>query len=166
MWIRTILGTVVIAACCAAQNPSEPAKAPTPAPEEQKFFHLEFVVKELDSGKTVNSRSYSMNVATGNEGTQIRSGNKVYVENSYLDFGTNIDCGNVREAGGMLSFHILADVSNAVSDVNPSGKPLIRQVRWNSPVLIALRKPTVIFSADDSASTHQLQLEVTASLLK
>jgi len=39
----------------------------------------------------------------------------------------------------------------------------VRQNKWGSIVLVALRKPTVIFSSDDLTSKHQVQLELTAT---
>src|ERR1039457_7467314 len=45
---------------CAAQ--SEGAKS---AAEQPKYFHLDFVVKEMDSGKVINARHYSTMIATG-----------------------------------------------------------------------------------------------------
>jgi len=167
VWTRIFVTAAVLASGCAAQGQTEPAKTPTaPNVEEQKFFHFEFVVKELDGAKVVNSRSYSMNVATGNDGSMIRSGNKVPDGNNYLDVGTNIDCSGVREVGSELSTRISVDISNTVTDPGSSGRPVIRQVRWNSRVLIPVGKPTVIFSSDDPASTHQMQLQVTASPIK
>jgi hypothetical protein len=44
--------------------------------------------------------------------------------------------------------------------------PVIRQVKWNAPVIVPLGKPTVIFSSDDPSSKRQMQLELTARPIK
>ncbi|HZT30974.1 MAG TPA: hypothetical protein VFA33_13880 [Bryobacteraceae bacterium] len=171
MWTRIFLISLLAAAGCLAQN--QPAQA-APA-VERKFFHLDFVVKELDSGKTINSRAYAMTVAT-NEKTSIRSGVKLPVPTrpptgpginmnyTYVDVGTNIDCIGAKEIQGRLALSVSAEFSSVAPAPEPqSSQPVIRQVRWSAPVIVPLRKPTIVFSSDDPTSKHQMQLELTAA---
>jgi hypothetical protein len=39
-------------------------------------------------------------------------------------------------------------------------------VKWNAPVIVPLRKATVIFASDDPSSKRQMQLELTATPIK
>lgn len=166
MLMRTFLIALLVAGGCLGQNESaKPGASPAPEP---KYFHLDFVVKELEGGKTVNSRSYAMTISTGRDRSSIRSGNKVPLPSSsplqYVDVGTNIDCGDSREIQDQLALMVTAEVSSAAeAGVVP---PVIRQVKWSSPVLVPLRKPTIIFASDDPSSKRQMQLELTATPLK
>jgi hypothetical protein len=171
MLTRTLLMGVLVAGVCLAQG--EPAKPGAGATTEPRYFHLDFVIKELDAGKTINSKSYSMTVSTNKDRTSVRSGDKVPIRTTppntqYIDVGTNIDCWNAGEVQGQLALMVTADysstadVSNAsVPEISPA--PVIRQVKWNSPVIVPLRKATVIFTSDVPSSKRQMELELTAT---
>jgi hypothetical protein len=158
---------VLVASACFGQDQNK-----TAAPSEPvKFYRLDFTVKELEGGKVINSRAYSMSASTDNSSgvSSVRTGNKVPVKMSQgvsyqmVDVGVNIDCRRVKAEGDALSFDATAEVSSvAPSEVSESG-PIIRQNRWTAAVLIPLKKTTIIFSSDDPSSKRQVQLEVTAS---
>lgn len=167
MKTRTLLLAILMTAGCFAQT--EPAK---PQPPEKKYFHLDVVVKELEGGKVINSRAYAMTVAT-DERTSVRTGGRIpitrrtsanTIENTFQDIGTNIDCLNVREIQNQLVLVVMAEVTTIFNE--PDAGPVVRNLRWNSPVMIPLRKPTTVFSSDDATSKRQMQLEITASPIK
>ena len=157
-----ILALMLVAGACLAQDADKS--------ELEKFFRLDFVVKELDAGKTVNSRSYFMIVGTPDKGVrEIRTGNKVPFEVStgnwtQIDVGTSFDCSRVKEVPDGLSLIVTAEVTSILENptAGPS-HPIVRQNKWNSTVMVPLRKPTVIFSSDDVASKRQMQVELTAT---
>lgn len=179
-----VLVAALTAASCFAQ--SEPAKAAPAA--EPKFFRLDFVVKELDAGKVINSRGYAMTVSTGRqpgtsampgstERSQIRMGGRLPVPKSlpigggvavsgtefnFFEVGTNIDAYNAREVDSQLALNVTADVTSVITEPD-THQPVTRQLRWSSPVIVPVRKPTVIFSSDDPTSRRQMQLELTAT---
>jgi hypothetical protein len=174
MLMRTFLAVVMAAGGCLGQK--EAASGTGAA--EPRYFHLDFVVKEVEGGKTINTRSYAMTVTTDRERASIRSGNRVPVPSgprpapgtqsvpfTFVDVGTSIDCWNSRELQGQLALMVSAEVSSA-SEVPDAPAPVIRQVKWASPVIVPLRKPTVIFSSDDPSSKRQMQLELTAIPIK
>jgi len=176
MLTRTFLLAVIVAGGCLGQT--EPAKAEGGPAAEPRYFHLDFVIKEMEGGKTINTRAYAMTVSTDRERTSVRSGNRVPVpmgsrpagapsntQFTYVDVGTNIDCWNSKEIQGQLTLMVTAEVSSA-ADTQDAPAPVVRQVKWNSPVVVPLRKPTVIFSSDDPSSKRQMQLELTASPIK
>jgi hypothetical protein len=165
-------------ATCFAQNPEAPKEPP-------KFYKLEFVVKELDAGKVVNARSYSMTASTGTQRSVTHTGSKVPVPTSpptapespgshpyavsipqytIINVGVNIDCSSLMEVKSKLSLAIKADISSIAqeSTTNPS-QPIIRQNVWESTVVVPIKKPSVIFSSDDTATKRQMQLELTAT---
>jgi hypothetical protein len=161
-----LLICVLMAGTCFAQTEKK-------QDEPQKFYHLDFVLKEVDGGKVINSRSYSTMISTGHSFDQIRTGNKVPYQkgaggNEYFDVGVNIDCRQAREVDDQLALAVTAEVTNvAPGQTTGSGPlPLLRQNRWSSDVILPLRKPTVIFSSDDPMSTHKIQVELTATPIR
>ena len=159
---------LLTAGICAAQG--ESAKSPA---EQPKYFHLDFVVKELDGGKVVNARHYSTTIEVGHGDPSykgaIRAGNKVPVTTTddhgggqftYIDVGVNIDCNAAKEIEGSLAISVSAEISSAATQARP---PLIRQTKWSSNVIVPIGKPTVIFSSDDVTSKGQMQLELAAT---
>jgi hypothetical protein len=149
----------------------------TDAPPD--YYHLDFVVKELDGGKVLNSRTYSTTVSSDKTvpASSIRVGSRVPVSTSsasnnplvntqftYVEVGVNIDCHVVKEVGNQLTLSVSADVSG-VADLT-THPPVIRNNKWTSNVIVPLKKPITIFSSDDPASKHQMQLELTATAIK
>lgn len=137
-----------------------------------EFFRLDFNLKEVEGGKVVNTRNFQMMARTEENATSsIRAGGRVPVtsQNSttYVDVGVNIDVKRLTHIKDELSLDVVSEVSGGLEATEGSRQtlPVIRQTRWNSVVLVTIRKPTTIFSSDDPASKRQLQLEVTATPL-
>lgn len=155
---------------------SSATKSAAPA-EESHFYHLEFVVKELDgNGKVINSRSYSTMCASNKPGRtgSIRTGSRVPIytgeknQIQYIDLGVNIDIMRAHLVGNDLAMELSVEVSSAADSPNPEAHPtpIIRQNRWESSLVVPLGKPVNIFSSDDLNSKGKIQFEVTASLIK
>ena len=161
---RAAVIAIMMAGACLAQNQGKEA-------DNAKYFHLDFVVKEVDGGKVVSARHYTASTATGDanlSGCSIRAGSKVPAPSSggqftYLDVGVNIDCRGSKEVDGNLTLNVTAEVSSAITASTP---PVIRQNRWNANVAVPLGKPTVVFSSDDMTTKGQMQLELTATPLR
>jgi len=87
---------------------------------------------------------------------------------TYLDLGVNIDCHDVRELTGQLTLSITADIAAATTETGSSSNPnpVIRQYKWNSAVIVPLRKATQIYSSEDLGSKRKFQLELTATPIK
>ena len=142
--------------------------------EASKYYHLDFVVQEVDGDKVTNSRHYLTTIATGDGSPSvIRTGSKVPITTggagqeggqlTYLDVGVNMDCRMAKEVGGDLALNVSAEISSAAT---MSRQPLIRQTKWAASVIVPLGKPTVIFSSDDVAAKGKIQLELTATAVK
>src|SRR6476620_4455250 len=85
------------------------AAVPALAQPEAKFYKLDYVVKELEAGKVVNSRSYStmaqVSVPGGERNSaSIRAGGRVPVASTngtqFFETGVNIDSSSLREQQG------------------------------------------------------------------
>jgi hypothetical protein len=139
------------------------------AKEMPKFYKLDFVVKDMEGGKVITARNYSVIVESptmAGSMNQIRAGSKVTISTSpststTIDIGTNIECNRVMEMENSLSFQLIAEVSSVLGETDPH--PVIRQNKWSSVVIVPFKKPTVVFSSDDATSKRVLQLEVTAT---
>ncbi len=63
----------------------------------------------------------------------------------------------------------MADISSIPSEpavpatASAPTQPTVRQNKWDSTVIVPLKKPTVLFSSDDLTSKRQMQLELTAT---
>lgn len=160
-WSAHLVALVLLAGTCLAQNP-----------ESIKFYKLDFVLKEVEAGKVLNARAYSMTMSTKKAappGT-IRTGSRVPVSNAsgsfnYIELGVNIDCHMVEEVGGDLSLVVTADINNTPQEP-ASGPPVLRQTKWSSVVVVPMKKATLLFSSDDATSKRQMQLELTATPLR
>lgn len=169
LWTPFLISAMLAGSCW--------AQAEKGKEEQRKFYHLDFVVKEVADGKVINSRSYSTMISTGVHAGSIRTGNKVpyqtgpaetTVQYQYQNVGVNIDCREARELDNQLSLWVTADVSS-VAPGQPVGRgspPLLRDNSWSSDLILPLRKPMVIFSSDDPTSTHKMQVELTATPIK
>lgn len=133
--------------------------------EPVKFYKLDFVVKEVEGAKVLNTRSYSM-TASSKTDASARTGVSAPFSDQYMETNVNIDCKNISESHGDLSLYIGAELTileSVPAPSGPAGRPTIHRNRWGSTVILPLKKPTVIFSSDDLTSKRQMQLELTAT---
>jgi len=182
IWCLLLASAAVVPPAYAqdASQPAETAKAPEPPAH---YYRLEIVVQELGAdGKPTNSRSYTTTVSTDSHEAQssIRTGSKIPIASSssssghesntqfqYVDVGVNIDARRTREIGRQLSIDLTADVSSVASASDlVLHQPIVRQNRWQAVVLIAIGKPTVVFTSDSLDSKGSMQLVATATPLQ
>jgi hypothetical protein len=184
IFLAVTLGwTTLFVTCASAQ---EPPPKPTTQPESSEGktksqgwdkpleeYHLDFSINEVEDGKKINSRQYSMNLAT-NEGNEIKIGARVPVETKegefqYLDVGTNLFA-RIGEMRGQNELTVRAETSSFAMPESNSEKrdlhPIIRQLKMGGTALLPLTKTVVIGSADDPNSKREFQLEVTVTKLR
>lgn len=175
--MKKIVSSMPIVAFLAMASTAGLAQTPEKGTETQKFYKLEFTIKEVEAGKVLNSRAYSVIAVQDAKGNRvsIRAGTKIPMNVggnfSFWDIGVNIDCQVMAEVEGRLSLSVNADISSTPTAAEPAGQaagganapPAIRQNRWVSVVTIPLRKPTLVFASDDMVSKRQMQMEVTAT---
>ena len=172
---------LLMAASFAAPQQEPPKAAPgwkDASTRGVNVYRLDFVVRELEDGKQLNSRSYSLSAKSDDWGG-LRVGSRVpvgptqgYKELTYEPVGINIDCQPHErdEGGGVLLDFKFESTSLAVSK-EPQGAsepvpPIFRQVRFSGNSLVALGKPTVISKLDDVTSNRHYEVEVTATKVK
>ena len=147
--------------------------SPKPTAEQRAAtaYRLDFAVNEMEDGKNINTRQYSMNLNSG-DANSVKIGTRVPVEAKqgefqYIDVGTNIWCRLEERSKGLL-LSIRSEISNfAVPDQQSRGAmPLLRQLQINASTVAVIGKPLVVGSVDDPNSKRQFQLEVTTTKLR
>src|SRR5436309_8005811 len=143
-----IAALVIAAGTCFAQPPEQ----------TWKFYKLDFVVKEVEGTKVLNSRNFTTIVHADTPGVKaasgsIRMGSKVPVGGNYIDLGVNIDTQMLKEMqGGDVALSVSAEISSTSPEASNPDRPVIRQNKWSSYVIVPVKKPTVIFASDDATS--------------
>lgn len=176
VWSAVALGLVLCGGTRGAfsQDASGATKAATQETEKSvSAYRLDFSVNEMEDGRKINTRQYSVNMNTDDSANEIKIGARVPVEPKqgefqYLDVGTNIWC-RLGERGNNLLLQVKTDISNfALPDQNQGHdpRPVIRQLKINASTVVSLGKPMVVGSVDDPNSKRQFQLEVTVTKLR
>ena len=135
-------------------------------------YRLDFSVNELEDGKKLNSRQYSLNL-NADDANEIKIGTRVPVESGheqfqYMDVGTSIWC-RIGERADGIPMSVRADISNFAIPEQGTGHeshPVVRQFKINASTLALPGKPMVVGSVDDPNSKRQFQLEVTVTKLR
>jgi hypothetical protein len=154
-----------------AQESATP-KAPAESDKVVNAYRLDFSVNEMEDGKKINTRQYSMNL-NANDSNEIKIGSRVPVEAEhekfqYLDIGTNIGC-TLRGHDDNLLLQVRTEISNfavPMQTVSHEALPVIRQLKINASTVVLLGKTMVMGSVDDPSSKRQFQLEVTVTKLR
>jgi hypothetical protein len=175
-----VIFTCALAASMLAQPPA-PKTVPAGNTQEAQpaksqdgpaLYKLNYVIYELEDGKRINERDYTMLVRVGDRSSG-RMGLRVPVsleENKieYLDVGLSLAC-SLREQNGK----VLADFTIVISSLAPpnnevphtGGSPVVRNFNQNINTILLPGKPMLLLSSDDLASKKRTQAEVTATRL-
>ncbi len=140
-------------------------------------YRIDFSINEIEEGKRINTRQYSMNL-NAPDASEIKIGTRVPFEQKqgefeYLDVGTRIYC-RIKDQvdqpalGNQVSLSVSAEISTfAVAEQEGKPvRPLLRQFKISGSTVAPPGKPVVIGSVDDPNSKRQFQLEVTVTKLK
>jgi hypothetical protein len=162
-------GSIVFICASTISAQDKPAAAPAAAPAPKHYYRLNYVLKESDEGKVINQRAFVMSASTeGPSWRSLRAGSRLPLvganakDVNYIDVGVNIDT-RIQDAGDGLAMEVTTDITSTGTDGSNGTPPLLRQVKVRSEALIPLSKPTLLFYADDPASRHRFELEVTAT---
>jgi hypothetical protein len=159
----------------AASQTKAEAEAAAKADRAEKPVHpyrLDFSVYELEDGKKINTRQYSLNL-NAEDANELKIGTRVPVETKqgefqYLDVGTNIWC-RIGERSDGIPLSVRAELSNFAVPEQGAGqslRPAIRQLQIHASTVAVLGKPMIVGSVDDPNSKRQFQLEVTVTKLR
>jgi hypothetical protein len=143
------------------------------APVPKHYYKLSFVLRETDDGKVLNQRTFTMNIGAEPphvggvppEWWNVRSGTRVPVSGSkdvnYIDVGVNLDV-RAEEVAEGLQMQVTSEISSVGTESGAGAiAPAIRQVKVRAALLAPIGKTTGVFTADDPASKHRFELEVT-----
>ena len=146
-----------------------PVRAETSEPAVA--YRLDYSVNELDDGKKINTRQYSMNLNAG-DANSIKIGARIPVEAKsgefqYLDIGTDI-WSRLKERANTLTLEVRAEVSSigAPDQQSQASRPIVRRVQINASTVVLAGKPMTLGVVDDPSSKRQFQLEVTVTKLR
>ncbi|HXH48311.1 MAG TPA: hypothetical protein VNM47_02975 [Terriglobia bacterium] len=167
----TLLGARGAAAPEPGQQSQNEQAAKKEAAADTSIYRVSYRVNELENGKTINSRSYTM-TANIDSLAQARIGSRVPYSTGkdiqYQDVGMSIDC-TLREQEGKLQVHTVLDMTTVASKETTSpleGQPVFGHMRLMDTTSATLRKPTFVGSVDDVASNRHYEIVVTVTEAK
>jgi len=149
----------------------------------QKIYKVVFLISEVEDGKKLNERAYTVPVTSidGNpHDSSVRVGTRVPIATAvntsdktvwqYVDVGLNIEC-NVTEQENKFIVHGDVELSSLVlpdqgTDLRSGANPVLRRIRQSFTTLVSPGKPTLVASSDDINSKKRLQVEVTATRIE
>jgi len=176
--MMTTLAGLSLAQEPAKDIPKETTKAEKPAESGPLgAYKLDFVFRELQDGKTVNTRNYMMILEDSrNSWGEIKIGSRVPVITGsngngyqYIDVGTNVSCriGN-RIQRPLVPLNCTVEVSSfslpeQKLTAGANTAPVLNQLRSNVPAVVTEGKQTVITTIDDPSSTRRYEIALTAT---
>jgi len=158
----------------------EHVKVPTP-------IKVQIVFAEFDGDKKISSMPYAFTVITdekvgGNYSTRLRTGIRVPIETdgkdqktTYMDIGSNIDCGIRTEDDGHYHLYLIFDRSALYPNkstegerliANPGGQPVIRQFRTDENLILKDGQTSESLLSTDPMNGHTFRVSVTINVQK
>jgi hypothetical protein len=167
IWLITVAGETREAYAQEAES----AKT-SEAEKSVSAYRLDFSVNEMEDGRKINSRQYSMNL-NSDSSNELKIGTRVPVEAKqgefqYIDLGTNI-WSRLEDRKGVVNLSVRAEISNFATPEQSQGResrPILRQLKISASTLALLGKPMEVGRVDDPNSKRQFQLEVTVTKLR
>ena len=162
-----------------AQDKPVPDTLKVDRPNEERplsYYKLEYVFREVQDGKTINSRSYMMTVENNDRG-ETKTGARVPVpmgpgglstQYQYMDVGINISC-RVTGRNDFASVRTSVDISSFAKPEQESSlgnQVVVRSMRTEMAAVVPLGKQTLIGSIDDVNSTKRYEISLTATRMK
>jgi hypothetical protein len=146
-------------------------------------FRLDYTIKEMEDGKVVNTRTYSLVMQSAEERGrsmgEVKTGSRVPVATSsgkdgpaqiqYLDVGINIRAQLYVLENSNLLLDNSIEISTLASGPDASANalaPVIRQIRTNTTSEVSGGKANQLASLDDPISKHRFVIEVTPTKLR
>lgn len=148
---------------------------------------VQIVFTEFDGDKKISSMPYSFMLLAAersgdNPGASLRTGVRIPIETdgkdqktTYMDVGSNIDCGMKAEEDGRFRLSLIFDRSalypNKSSEgerlvAEPNGLPLVRQFRTNETLLLKDGQTSESILSTDPLNGHTLRVSVTINVQK
>ena len=147
---------------------------------------VQIVFTEFEGDKKVSSMPYTFTVITdervGYYSTSLRTGIRVPIETdgkdqktTYMDIGSNIDCGIKAGDDGRFHLYLIFDRSALYPNkspegermvANPNGQPLVRQFRTSENLILKDGQTSENLLSTDPLNGHTLRVSVTINVQK
>ncbi len=154
-----------------AHNRSQSEQAPKKdKTDNANVYRVAYRISELENGKTINSRSYTLMAKTGSM-ANTRVGSRIPVDVGakgiqYQDVGIYLYC-TVREQDGKPIIRTIINVStvaDAEAATSPGPPPIMRNLSLaDDTAIVSEGKPTFVGSVDDVTSNRRYVVEVTVT---
>jgi len=137
-------------------------------------YKLAFAIYELQAGKKINERDYSVLLRADNNSNKLKIGTRVPIDIgegkiTYADVGFDMECSVVETADNKVGVRLDITVTNFAipeQNANPGSagnRPVLRGVTERVRTVLVPGKPQVVTSMDDVNSTKRMQVEITAT---
>jgi hypothetical protein len=157
-------------------NKEASTKQETALVPPDSFYKLSFAIYELDDGKHINQRDYSIIGKNGSSASaSVSTRVPIFSEAkqvTYINAGLEIRCSLRVEPSSKLQADCHFEISSFVlpeqageARNNAPGVPVLRTTNANTWAVLTPGKPTIISSIDDVNSKKRTQIEVTATRL-
>lgn len=154
------------------------AKPPVPAApaqvEQGHSYRGDFSLIEIQNGKKVDTRQYSLTFGTNGRGhisigTRVPTTTKTDGTVSYLDANTTIDA-SIGERAHDTVLDVNCNVTSVVPGLfpgqDPASPPILRILTISSVSMLVVGKQIVVGVADDPNSKAQFELDATITETK
>jgi hypothetical protein len=171
---------LTLASISVAQDASRKDSSDAATRPSQRVYKLNFMIYELEDGKKMNERAYTVPVMTLDgrpRESSIKVGDRVPITTKegqfqYFDVGLNIDCSVTEQADKFIVTSdleissVVVPEQSAEARAGSSGNPVVRQIKQRSTTMVSPGKPTLVTSIDDVNSKKRLQVEVIATRIE
>ncbi len=151
--------------------PAAVAEEPKPEKEPARAYRLDYTIEELESGKVVNARTYSLLVDDQRHSGRTKVGSRVPVaikqdQFQYMDVGLNLDARVFASGEDIMLETNINMTSLAMPEQATSGSPVVRNMESGGSTIIAAGKSTVVSEVDDVQSKRRYRVSVLVTRLK
>ena len=192
--MKKTLGLILFGALCVSAAPAfAQEKSPEKAKSEEKTkpaipVKVQVVLTEYDGDKKIASMPYSfISLADDKHWTtynsSLRTGVRIPIEidgkdqkTTYMDVGSNIDCGIQSQDDGRYYLRITLEQSSLypgggssdeqLGASHPNGQPIIRQFRISGNYILKDGQTLETVSSTNPLSGHVLRISITINALK
>jgi hypothetical protein len=138
-------------------------------------YKMAFSIYELQDGKKINQRDYSLLVEANDRGANtLKIGTKVPIDSgnggiTYADVGFELRCSAAETVNNKLAVSVDITVNNFATpeqntDPRTAGsRPVFRGVTQRVSAVVNPGKPQILTSMDDVNSTKRMLVELTAT---
>jgi hypothetical protein len=144
--------------------------APNPLRKDKPegFYRLDFVIREMDGEKIVDTRNYSMWVQVEMQKTvkavsevRVPAGSSVNIKT----IGVSISC-YVSETDSLPWISMNASITDMMPPEKTGDAPLFRNIGIESMALLSPGKSVTVSKVEDPITKHRFQVDVTGTKLK